>query len=113
MPLTAESDSAEMPTQGTFREGTPPMTRRPARRPTRRRIASVTTSTLAAPLSIVALAGYALFLTMASDAAEVGTNDFRISDIGPNNTVGFEAFESKIAYNSATEIWLSGAATSR
>jgi len=39
-------------------------------------------------------------------AAEVGPNDLRISDIGPNGTAGHEAFQSKVAYNSATGQYL-------
>jgi Ca2+-binding RTX toxin-like protein len=39
-------------------------------------------------------------------AVEIGTNDFRISDMGPANTAGFEAFRSKIAYNPATDQYL-------
>ncbi len=37
---------------------------------------------------------------------EVGTNDFRISDMGPNTTAGYEALQSKVAYNSTTKQFL-------
>ncbi len=53
------------------------------------------------------LAALLLLMSLsAAWAAEVGPNDFRISDMGPNGVAGHEALESKVAYNSATKQYL-------
>ncbi len=38
--------------------------------------------------------------------AEIGVNDFRISDMGPNGNVNFAAFDPKVVYNSAPNEYL-------
>jgi hypothetical protein len=42
----------------------------------------------------------------AASGAEVGSNDFRISDMGPDGDPGFQARESAVAYNSTNNEYL-------
>jgi hypothetical protein len=45
-------------------------------------------------------------LINASNGAEVGTNDFRISDMGPNGDANYRAFSPSVAFNSTNNEFL-------
>jgi hypothetical protein len=42
----------------------------------------------------------------AATGAEVGTNDFRLSDMGPDGDANYDAFSPKVAYNSTDDEYL-------
>lgn len=48
----------------------------------------------------------AVAFTVPADATELGTNDFRLSDMGPDGDINFEAASPAVAYNSTNNEYL-------
>ena len=57
------------------------------------------------PMGAIA-ASIALLIALAADAGEIGVNDFRVSEMGPDGSVLFGGTQAAVAYNSTNDEFL-------
>ncbi len=55
---------------------------------------------------VLAIVGVALTVATAALASEIGVNDFRISQMGPNGDASYSAISPAVAYNSVDDLFL-------